>query len=174
MDAQVLRTVGGVAGLAGLAIGMILLLYREIVRKNVFPMLSKRDGYRLLRTITVLSWSLAMFGILCWAWSNTVLHRNQSTITSSISETQLDPAPNPVIAGTVVDMVTNEGIGQATLTIAEQGVSATSDDTGNFRLVLSHSRGERVRLLVTKNGYSKLDRTVAPPTHDLILQMRHQ
>lgn len=66
MDAAIFKTLGETAGLAGLAIGMILLLYREIVRKNVFPALSKRDAYRLLRAIAVLSWSVAIVGILSW------------------------------------------------------------------------------------------------------------
>jgi hypothetical protein len=170
MDAQILRAVGSIAGLAGLAVGMILLLYREIVRKNIFPTLTKRDAYRLLRNLAVLAWSIAVVGIFCWVWSTTILHPQQPAATAS-------PAPAaelPVVAGTVVDQATNLGIGQATVAIDGQGLTSISDDSGNFRIVLSEARIDQVRLSVTKGGYVKVDRSVVPPSHDLILQMRRK
>jgi hypothetical protein len=166
MDVEIFRTLGGIAGLAGLAVGMILLLYREIIRKNVFPALTKRDAYRLLRNIAVLSWSIAMFGILCWVWSTANLHRNQPS-TASVGATPEEPL---VVAGTVVDQSTNMGIGQATIMI--NGQSSSSEDTGNFRIVLPGTNRDPIRLSVTKDGYFKIDQSVIPPTHALILQMR--
>jgi hypothetical protein len=165
MDAQILRTLGGIAGLAGLAIGMILLLYREIIRKNIFPTLTRTDSYRLLRIIAILSWSVAMFGILCWVWSNAILHRNQPEPTAASA-----PVGPPVVAGTVVDQATNLGIGQAAITV--DGQTSTSEDSGNFRIVLPANAPDRVRLSVTRSGYFETDQSVAPPTHDLIVQMR--
>jgi hypothetical protein len=132
MDVQILRTVGGVAGLAGLAIGMILLLYREIVRKNIFPTLTKRDAYRLLRNVAVLSWSIAMFGILSWVWSTAILHKNPPAA-NGIAAAAEEP---PVVAGTVVDQSTNMGIGQATIAVDGQSSGVTSEDSGNFRIML--------------------------------------
>jgi hypothetical protein len=170
MDVQIFRTLGGVAGLAGLAIGMIVLLYREIVRKNVFPTLTKRDSYRLLRNIAILSWSIAMFGILCWVWSTAVLHRSQPAAT----DLAVVPEEPLVVAGTVVDQSTNMGIGQATIVVDEQNASFVSEDTGNFRIVLAGTKRDPVRLSVTKDGYFKVDQSVTPPTHALILQMRRK
>ena len=167
MDAQLLRIFGGIAGLAGLAIGMILLLYREIVRKNIFPTLTRSDAYRLLRTIAILSWSIAMFGILCWVWSTVVLNRGKPAPTPASTSAITEP---PVVAGTVVDQSTNIGIGQATITIG--GQTSTSEDSGNFRVVLPAPVPDRVRLSVTRSGYFESDQSVVPPTHDLILQMR--
>jgi hypothetical protein len=169
MDAQILRTLGGIAGLAGLAIGMILLLYREIIRKNIFPTLTRTDSYRLLRIIAVLSWSVAMFGILCWVWSTAILHRNQAQPTVAAAAPAA-PVEAPVVAGTVVDQATNLGIGQATVTV--DGQTSTSEDSGNFRIVLPANAPDRVRLTVTRSGYLETDQSVAPPTHDLIVQMR--
>jgi hypothetical protein len=168
MDLEILKTFGGIAGLAGLAVGLILLLYREIIRKNVFPTLTKKHAYLLLRTIAVLSWSVAIVGILCWAWSNSNAHRSQSTnaVADSVSQ------EIPVVAGTIVDQVTNLGIGQATIAIDGESSTYTSDDTGNFRILLPAKHFDRVRLSVTKNGYRQADQLVTPPTHDLILQMR--
>lgn len=163
MDAQILRIVGSVAGLAGLAVGMILQLYREIVRKNVFPMLTRTDAYKLLRTIAVLAWSVAMFGIFCWVWPNAILRHNEP-------QSAAPPVEPPVVAGTVVDQATNAGIGHATITI--NGQTYLSEDSGNFRIVLPGTVNDRVRLSVTSSGYFEVDQSVVPPTHDLILQMR--
>ena len=170
MDAGIFKTLGETAGLAGLAVGLILLLYREIVRKNVFPALSKRDAYRLLRAIAVLSWSVAIVGIASWVWSTSIERRRQDVSRVTSSATQ--PEGETVVAGTIVDQVTNVAIGEATVAVDGENSTSTSDDTGNFRIVLPAKHTGRVRLLVTKTGYQKVDQSVTAPTHDLILQMR--
>ena len=165
MDAQIFRILGGIAGLAGLAVGMILLLYREIVRKNIFPTLTRTDSYRLLRMVAILSWSVAIFGILGWVWSTATLHRSEQG-----SERTALPPELPVVAGTIVDQVTNRGIGRATITV--DGQTSTSEDSGNFRIVLPATHSDRVRVSVAQIGYFETDQSVVPPTHDLIIQMR--
>jgi hypothetical protein len=62
MDADVLKIVGQVAGIGGLALGVFLLLFRDIIRKNIFPKLPPAEAYRLLRLITLAVWSLAIVG----------------------------------------------------------------------------------------------------------------
>jgi hypothetical protein len=44
-------------------------LFRELIRKSIFPRLDKGDAYRLLRSISVLIWSVAVIGIGAWVWS---------------------------------------------------------------------------------------------------------
>jgi hypothetical protein len=53
VDADVHKIVGQVAGIGGLALGVFLLLFRDIIRKNIFPKLPPAEAYRLLRLITV-------------------------------------------------------------------------------------------------------------------------
>ena len=55
-----------VAGIGGLALGVFLVLFRDIIRKKIFPRLSPADGYRLLRLITLCVWSVAIVGIGAW------------------------------------------------------------------------------------------------------------
>jgi hypothetical protein len=162
MEAEFFRVVGGVAGLAGLAVGMILLLYREILTKNVFPTLSKRDAYRLLQNIAVLAWSVAMCGIVGWVWSTALLHRNPAE----------DSTAPLVVAGTVVDQMTDLGIGNATIRIEGENAQYSSEDNGNFRIALRNRSGDRIHLSVNRTGYLETNQSVMPPTHDLILQMR--
>lgn len=66
MDASVLEVVGRVAGIGGVALGVFLLLFREIIRKNIFPRLPAAEAYRLLRLITIAVWSVAVVGIGAW------------------------------------------------------------------------------------------------------------
>jgi hypothetical protein len=66
MEAEVLKTVGQIAGIGGLALGVFLLLFRDIIRKNIFPKLPPPEAYRLLRLITVAVWSIAVVGIGAW------------------------------------------------------------------------------------------------------------
>ena len=69
MDAELLKVVGQVAGIGGLALGVFLLLFREVIRKKIFPMLPPAEAYRLLRLIIVAVWSVAVVGIAAWFFS---------------------------------------------------------------------------------------------------------
>jgi hypothetical protein len=69
METEVLKVVGQVAGIGGLALGVFLLLFREIIRRNIFPMLPPAEAYRLLRLITGAVWSVAVLGIAAWVYT---------------------------------------------------------------------------------------------------------
>ena len=50
MDAKLLEIAGQVAGIGGLALGVLLIVFRDIIRKNIFPKLPPpAQAYRLLR-----------------------------------------------------------------------------------------------------------------------------
>ena len=168
MDVKILSLFARVSGLAGLAIGAALLLYRQIVGKDVFPALTKRDAYRLFRLVTILSFGLAALGVACWIWSKEISYRNRSdpALASAIPDGPL------IIAGTIVDRSTNLGIGEATVSVEGQNSSSSTDDNGNFRIALPGITADPVRLAVTKDGYFTNSQSVTPPTHSLILQMR--
>ena len=52
MDAvHVLEVVGKVAGLGGISLGVVLLIFREAIRKNIFPTLPADHAYRLIRQL---------------------------------------------------------------------------------------------------------------------------
>jgi len=69
MHAEVLRVVGQVAGLGGLAIGMALLLFREIIQKEIFPRLTKEHAFQIIRLLVICTWSIALVGIGAWVYS---------------------------------------------------------------------------------------------------------
>ena len=85
-----------------------------------------------------------------------------------------DHNPGAAIAGIVVDRDTNEGVGQARISIAGRTEDYVTEDTGNFRIDLGGSDPKRVRLHITKNGFQPFDTSVQPPAENLVLQLRKQ
>jgi len=63
-----LEVVGQVAGIGGLSLGVLLLLFREIIRKNIFPNLTKTQAYSIIKLIVVLTFIVAAFGIVAWVY----------------------------------------------------------------------------------------------------------
>jgi len=61
-----LRIVGQTAGIGGLALGVFLLLVRDIIRKNIFPKLAREHAYALLRLIVILVWMMSLAGLGTW------------------------------------------------------------------------------------------------------------
>src|SRR6266566_1588175 len=85
MQAELLKTLSEVLGIGGLALGIFFLLFREVIRKKIFPTLKKDDAYRLLRLITVLIWSVAVIGMAAWVWGNWTASTGSTATTGSQS-----------------------------------------------------------------------------------------
>jgi len=71
LDIEVLKTFGQVAGLAGISIGVLLIVFRDILKKKIFANLTKSQSFRLIALMTVLTWSIAVLGIGAWVYSET-------------------------------------------------------------------------------------------------------
>jgi Carboxypeptidase regulatory-like domain len=84
------------------------------------------------------------------------------------------PSQPQVIAGTVVDQVSNLGIGQATVSLSGRTETAVTVDNGNFRIELRPlpSDDQRIRIHVTKDGYRPADETVTPTAENLIITLK--
>jgi hypothetical protein len=67
---SVIEIFGKVAGIGGLALGVSLLIFRDVVAKNIFPSLTRLQAYQLLRMIIALTSVLGLSGIAAWTWSN--------------------------------------------------------------------------------------------------------
>jgi hypothetical protein len=70
MNNSLLETLGQIAGLGGLALGVFLIVFRDVLRKNLFARLGPTHSYRVLRLILVLTWSLAILGLVLWAYTS--------------------------------------------------------------------------------------------------------
>jgi hypothetical protein len=57
---------GKLAGLAGLAIGIVLVIFREILKKDIFPQLNRDQTYRLFQKLIICTFAIGTIGILAW------------------------------------------------------------------------------------------------------------
>lgn len=55
MDSNLFKIVGVIAGIGGIAIATVVLIFREVIRKEIFPQLTKHQAYILLNRIIVLT-----------------------------------------------------------------------------------------------------------------------
>ena len=72
--AGILKVAGGVAGIGGLAVGAFLIIFRDIVRKKIFPQVTKEHAYRLLNLIIVLAFCVAIVGIIAYVMIELIPH----------------------------------------------------------------------------------------------------
>ena len=54
---------GMIAGIAGLGVGVFLMLFREVIRKNIFANLTKKQSYTILIIFMLLVWSVSIYSI---------------------------------------------------------------------------------------------------------------
>ena len=102
METGLLQTVGQIAGIGGLAIGVLLLVFRQIIAKNIFPTLKKDHAYSLLRLISLLVFAVALAGIGAWAWVET----RGDGMAQGTGEVTIEThgAGSPVVTGTDGDV----------------------------------------------------------------------
>lgn len=93
----ILQVVGQIAGLGGLALGVFLLLFRDLIRKAVLPGLSREQAYRFLRMVAWLVWTVAIAGLLCWTTIVIASRTGDSTQNDHASESPPDLPARPVI-----------------------------------------------------------------------------
>ncbi len=75
---EFIKTFGQIAGFGGLALGVLLLIFRDVIQKNIFATLTKQQSYNLIRLIIVLTWTIAFFGISLWGASFFVLRGTEN------------------------------------------------------------------------------------------------
>ena len=71
MDAELIRLMGQVAGIGGLAIGALLLIFRDVIRKEIFPNLTRQQAFHVIQLLIVLTFLVALAGIAAWVWVQT-------------------------------------------------------------------------------------------------------
>ena len=66
MSADLLKSLGQIAGIAGIAVGVLLVVFRDIIRKEIFPRLTKAQSFKVLTLIIITVWSVALVGVGAW------------------------------------------------------------------------------------------------------------
>lgn len=68
MDPELLKHLGQIAGIGGIAVGAFLLITKELIRKAVFPKLTKRQSSWIILSVAVMAWTTALAGIGAWTY----------------------------------------------------------------------------------------------------------
>jgi hypothetical protein len=166
MEYDLFKIVGVVAGIGGIALASVVYIFREVIRKEIFPQLTKEQAYKLLNRIIVLTFVIGVLGIgayLVIAGLNREINSNKN-----INGGQT-PTPSPVkadLSGTVLDH-NNRPIQGAKVTLDDfpgmPPVETSSDGVFNLRDI-PRKYGEGVRVRVTMEGYQP-----NPYTEDVVL-----
>jgi hypothetical protein len=98
VETSVLKVVGQVAGIGGIALGVLLLVFREVIRKNIFGTLTRDQSYQLIRLIIILTFAIAVVGIVAWVYSL------RGSAAETVANTQGTP-PKKRLVTTVQNMV---------------------------------------------------------------------
>jgi len=67
MEPKLFETLGQIAGIGGIGLGVLLLVFRDVIRRTIFSQLTRDHSYRLLRLIVVLTFFVAIIGLGTWA-----------------------------------------------------------------------------------------------------------
>lgn len=70
MENDLFKSVLSVAGIGGAALLALVLIFRDIIRKNIFPMLTKSQATIILILIVVFTSILVGLGIGAWVYAN--------------------------------------------------------------------------------------------------------
>ena len=71
VELSLLKSLGQIAGLGGLALGVVLLVFRNLLSQRIFPRLDCAQAHSLLSLIALLTWSIGVGGIAAWTWIET-------------------------------------------------------------------------------------------------------
>ncbi len=63
---DVMEVVASIAGIGGIAIALALYVFRDIIRKKIFPTLQQKQAYRLIGYIIAATTLISLAGIVAW------------------------------------------------------------------------------------------------------------
>ncbi|HEX8072365.1 MAG TPA: carboxypeptidase-like regulatory domain-containing protein [Pyrinomonadaceae bacterium] len=172
MDYSLFKIAGVVAGIGGLALATVVYIFREVIRKEIFPQLTKDQAYNLLNRIIVLTFVIGVLGIgayLVLAWLNKDSNSNKEGSSNKNINGGQTPTPTPVkadLSGTVLDQ-NDRPLQGAKVTLDDlpgmQSVETSSNGVFNLRdIPKPYGAGVRVRVVMA--GYQP-----NPYTEDVVL-----
>ncbi|MGB9254775.1 MAG: carboxypeptidase regulatory-like domain-containing protein [Candidatus Korobacteraceae bacterium] len=143
MDAKLFETLGKYAGLAGISIGLILVIYSALLKLNIFPKLKSEEAYALLRQMIYLTFIIGIAGIIAWVSIN--YKREASN----------------AITGRVSDSETKQPLSDVEITIDGRTETSHTDSVGYFSLPIhSPLPTGPIRLYLSKKGYQTYNRYI--------------
>ncbi len=75
METSILETVGKIAGIGGLSLGVFLILFQSLLKKIKVPGLKQSQWYTIILVFMILVWSVAISGMASWYFSTKNLRK---------------------------------------------------------------------------------------------------
>jgi hypothetical protein len=71
METTLLKSLGQIAGIGGIALGVFLVLLKNILKKLKVPGLKQAQWFKIVIILMVLVWSIAALGVAAWVYAET-------------------------------------------------------------------------------------------------------
>ncbi len=143
MDFDTIETLGKIAGIAGIAFGVLLFTFRGVLQKNIFPKLDQRQGFVLIRNMIIAASLLAALGLGAWIYVET--QKTQDTLRKS------------VVAKSIVGVVQDENgaaIANVKIEVTQfPNILDYSDHSGKFVITVSGKATEYIDLILKHKNY---------------------
>jgi hypothetical protein len=139
VDIKLFEALGKVAGLAGLIVGLVLLVVREVLKKGV--KLNSAQTYKVINGILILLAVVAVIGLGAWAYSNREIKAR-------------------TVTGHVMEAETKNAISGAEVIVGGRNEATQTDSAGNFKLsfLTDDLPKGQVHVFISKAGYTEKDK----------------
>ena len=68
VDASMIKAFGQIAGIGGLSLLVFAWLFKEVIRKAIFPQLTREHAYQIIRLFMLLVFLLSFSGVGAWVY----------------------------------------------------------------------------------------------------------
>jgi len=156
----ILGTLGQVGGVTGIALGLVTVVFRDLLRKVIFPKLDDNQAFRLLRLIALLTWSLGLVGLGTSAYGVWVEHADSQ-------------AKEEIVFG-IVTQEDGKEVADARVEAVVRGDLVAQDRTttsGRFRLTLAKEVSP-ITIVVTQVGFERWHDLVSIPQSEVRIVLR--
>lgn len=123
INAEIFETLGKVAGIGGLSLGVFLFLLKDVLKKALLSKLGPKHSYQLLRLIVIVVTTVTLVGMTIWLYIE-VFHQETPQIVHA------------VISGTVKSEK-GQPLDSATVTIGPFGEQTESGSDGSYSISIA-------------------------------------
>jgi len=98
MELNILKLFGQVAGIAGLALGILFFIFRDIIQKKIFKEMNSLQSFKIIRLIIVSLFLLSVLGIIAWVYTSTASNpvNNPKTLDSLVTYKPIQNIENKI------------------------------------------------------------------------------
>lgn len=149
VDIEIFKAFGKIAGIGGLALATFLVIFRDIIRKNIFSRLSQKQSYNIFLLLIILTSTITLAGLASWLYAKVTYSKTPKPKVEIVFSGQVhDGSGNPILGVHIIfDPLDAETWSRADGTFAKRLViqklyfpltlSAMHDDYYTFETVVT-------------------------------------